>query len=101
MNRSSHLCHDFVLALLDVLPVRLHDSLEEAEELDVAAVGLNGVDEVVHHAVANVVTQLEVVHEDVPHGLRLQQLPRRETHRGRSEKITPIMERRRKASRIT
>ena len=77
-THEPHLGHDHVLALLDVLPVRLHDGLEEPEELDMAAVGLDGVDEVVHHAVADVVTQLEVVHEDVAHGLRLQQLTRRE-----------------------
>lgn len=39
-----------------------------------AAVRLNAVDKVVDHAVADVVAELEVVHEDVTHGLSFQQL---------------------------
>ena len=72
----SHLGHDLVLALLDILPVGLDDGLEELEVLDVSAMSLDAVNKMVDHTVTDIVAQIEVVHEDVAHGLSLQELER-------------------------
>ena len=71
---ESDLSHDDVLTLLDELVLGLDDGLEELEVLDVSAVGLDAVDKVLHHALVDLAAQLEVVHEDVLHGDRLQDL---------------------------
>ena len=71
---GADLGHDDVLALLDELVLRLDDGLQELEVLHVAAVRLDAVDEVLHHALVDLAAQLEVVHEDVLHGDRLQDL---------------------------
>ena len=75
---ESHLSHDDVLALLDELVLGLDDGLEELEVLDVASVGLDAVDKVLHHALVDLAAQLEVVHEDVLHGDRFQDLREKE-----------------------
>lgn len=70
----SHLRHHFVLTLLHILPVGFHDGFQELEVLNVSPVCFDAVDEVMDHAVADLVAQLVVVHKDVTHRLRLQQL---------------------------
>lgn len=70
----SYLRHDFVLTLLHVLPIGFDDGRQELEVLDVATVRLNAVHKVVDNTVADVVAKLEIVHEDVTHGLGFQQL---------------------------
>ncbi|TNN41327.1 hypothetical protein EYF80_048501 [Liparis tanakae] len=44
------------------------DATFELEVLDVSAVGLGAVDEVLNHSLVDLAAQLEVVHEDVLHG---------------------------------
>ena len=70
----SHLRHHFVLTLLHILPVGFHDGFQELEVLNVSPVCFNAVDEVMDHTVTDLVAQLVVVHKDVTHRLRLQQL---------------------------
>lgn len=72
--RLSHLRHNFVLTFLHVLPVGFDDGRQESEVLDVTAVRFDAMDKVMDHAVADVIAKLEVVHEDVTHGLGFQQL---------------------------
>ena len=69
-----HLSHDHVLALLDVLPLRLDDGVQKVEVLDVSPVGGQAVDEVTQHPLRDLTAQLVVIIEDVLHSLRLQQL---------------------------
>ena len=73
-ERRSHLRHHFVLTLLHILPVGFHNGFQELEVLNVSPVRFDAVDEVMDHAVADLVAQLVVVHKDVTHRLRLQQL---------------------------
>lgn len=70
----SHLCHDFVLTFLHILPISFHNSFQELEVLNVSPMCFDAVDEMMDHAVADLVTQLEVVHKDVTHCLSFQQL---------------------------
>lgn len=69
-----HLGHDHVLAFLDEFAFGLDDRLQELDVLDVAAVSLDAVDEVLHDPLIDLAAQLEVVHEDVLHRHRLQDL---------------------------
>lgn len=63
-----HLSHDNILALLDELVLSLYNRLQELKILNVSAVGLCAMDKVLHHPLADLTAQLEVVHEDVLHG---------------------------------
>lgn len=74
----TNLGHDDVLALLDELVLGLHDGLQELQILDVPAVSLSAVDEVLDHALVDLAAQLEVIHEDVLHGDGLQNLREQE-----------------------
>lgn len=70
----SHLCHDLVLTFLHILPISFHNGLQELEILDVSSVCFNAVDEMMDHAVADLIAQQVVVHEDVTHRLSFKQL---------------------------
>ena len=74
VRRHFHLCHDFVLAFLNVLSISLHNGFQEFEVLNVSPVCFNAVDKVMDHTVADLIAKLEVVHEDVAHRLCFQQL---------------------------
>ena len=82
-----HLLHDDILALADELSLSSDDGLEELEVLDVAAVRLDAVHEVLHHLVAQLAAQLGVVLEDGAHRLSLQQLIREKISLNRMEMI--------------
>lgn len=73
-KKESHLCHDFVLALLHILPISFDNGLQELEVLDVSPMCFNAVDKVMNHTVTDLIAQLVVVHEDVTHCLSFQQL---------------------------
>lgn len=74
MRRNVHLCHDFVLAFLNVLSISLHNGFQELEVLNMFSACFNAVDEVMDHAVADLIAKQVVVHEDVAHRLCFQQL---------------------------
>lgn len=63
----SHLSHYHILAFLYEFPLCLDDGLQELDVLNVPAVGLDAVDEVLHHALVDLAAELEVVHENVLH----------------------------------
>lgn len=69
-----HLGHHFVLTLLHIFAIGLHYGLQKTQVRNAAAVCLYAVYEVMHHTVADLITQVVVVLEDVAHGLRLQKL---------------------------
>lgn len=69
-----HLGHHFVLALLHIFAIGLHYGLQETQVRNTAAMCLYAVYKVMHHAVADLITQVIVVLEDVAHGLCLQKL---------------------------
>lgn len=75
-RRQTYLGHDHVLAFLHVFAVCFDDGLQEPQVLHVAAVRLDAVHEVLDDPLADLVAQVVVVHEDVPHGLRLEELSR-------------------------
>lgn len=75
-RQKTYLGHDHILALLHVFAVCFHDGLQEPQVLHVAAVGLYAVHKVLHDPLADLVAQVVVVHEDVPHGFRLEELGR-------------------------
>ena len=66
--------HDNVLALANELAVCFDDCLKELEVLDMPAMGLNAVDEVLYHLITQLAAQLDIVLKDGTHCLRLQQL---------------------------
>lgn len=74
MRRNFHLCHDFVLAFLNILSISPHNGFQELEVLNMFSVCFNAVDEVMDHAFADLIAKLVVVHEDVAHRLCFQQL---------------------------
>lgn len=71
---DTYLCHHHILAFLHIFPICLHHSLQEAQVLDVAAMCLHAVYKVLYHPLAELTAQEVIVHEDVPHGLCLQEL---------------------------
>lgn len=75
-RQKTYLGHDHILAFLHVFAVCFHDGLQEPQVLHVAAVCLDAVHEVLDHPLADLVAQVVVVHEDVPHGFRLEELSR-------------------------
>lgn len=72
----SHLCHDFVLTFLHILPISFHNGLQELEVLYVSSMRFNAVDKMMDHTLADLIAQLVVVHKDVTHCLSFQQLVR-------------------------
>lgn len=64
---SSHLSHYHILAFLNEFPLCLDDGLQELDVLNVPAVRLDAVDEVLNHALVDLAAELEVVHENVLH----------------------------------
>lgn len=83
-----HLSHDHVLALFDEFPFRFDDGLQELDVLDVAAVRLDAVDEVLHNPLVDLAAELEVVHEDVLHRDGLEDLPERARGTGTAQGCT-------------
>lgn len=64
---SSHLSHYHILAFLNEFPLCLDDGLQELDVLNVPAVRLDAVDEMLHHALVDLAAELEIVHENVLH----------------------------------
>lgn len=79
MPGFTYLCHDHVLALLDVFAVCFHNGLQKPQILHVAAVCLNAVHKVLHRPLADLIAQVVVVCEDVPHGFGFKELIQKQT----------------------
>ena len=77
-KQNSHLCHDFVLTFLHVLPISFNNGLQEHEVLNMSPVRFDAVDEVVNHAVTDLIAQQVVVHKDVTHRLSFKQLVKKQ-----------------------
>lgn len=73
-STQTNLRHDNVLAFLDEFVLGFHDGLQELEIVHAAPVSLDTVYKMLYHSLVNLTTQLEVIHEDVLHGYRLQNL---------------------------
>ena len=71
---SCYLSHNHVLALFNEFPFRLDNRLQELDVLDVPTVSLDAVNKVLDDPFIDLTAELEVVHEDVLHGYRLQDL---------------------------
>lgn len=86
----TYLGHHHVLAFLHVFAVCFHDRLQEPQVLYMAAVGLDAVHKVLDHPLADLVAQVIIVHEDVPHGFCLEELSRG-AHLCDRDKITRLL----------
>lgn len=73
-RRKTYLGHDHILAFLHVFAVCFHDGLQEPQVFHMAAMRLDAVHEVLDDPLADLVAQMVIVHEDVPHSFRLEEL---------------------------
>lgn len=62
------------MTLLNEFPFGLNNSLQELDVLDVSTVSFNAVNKVLHDSLVDLTAELEIVHEDVLHCNRLQDL---------------------------
>lgn len=74
----TYLCHYHILAFLHIFPICFYNRLQKPQVLHVAAVRLDAVHKVLHDPLADLIAEMVVVHEDVPHGLCFQELTRQE-----------------------
>ena len=68
-RNGTHLRHDHILCLPDVLTIGLDDGLQELEVLDMTALSGYVVDKTMDDLLRNLIAQLDIVHVDMPHRL--------------------------------
>lgn len=72
MLRSQYLLHDHILGAAEEGSLCFDDGLEELEVLDMAAVCLDAVNEVLNHTLRHLTTQMRVIFEHSTDGLCLE-----------------------------
>lgn len=77
---NTYLGHHHILAFLHIFAICFHDCLQEPQVLHMAAMRLDTVHEVLDDPLADLIAQMIIVHEDVPHGFCFQELSRGAHH---------------------
>lgn len=67
----TYLRHDHILAFLHIFTICFDNRLQKPQVLHVAAVCLDAVHKMLHDSLANLIAQMVIVQEDVPHGFCL------------------------------
>lgn len=75
---STYLCHYHILAFLHIFTICFYNRLQKPQVLHVAAVCLDAMHKVLHNSLADLIAEMVIVHEDVPHGFCFQELTREE-----------------------
>lgn len=74
----TYLCHYHILAFLHIFAICFYDRLQKPQVLHVAAMCLNAVHKVLYYPLADLIAEMVIVHEDVPHGFCFKELTREE-----------------------